>query len=414
MTNRRVLLAGVAGNVLEWYDFALYSYLAPITAGLFFPSSDPLASLVESYAVFALGFLARPLGGLVFGRIGDRWGRRRMLALSVVSMAVPTFLMGLLPTYASIGVTAPILLILLRLVQGFSAGGEFSGSIIFLVEQAPARSRGFYGSTANAAAMLGGLLGALVGWLVTQALSAEAMQDWGWRIPFLTGLVAGAFGLWLLIGVSDSPAFAELSQAAGLEPTPLRTALRSQGRPMVLAAGLNWVASAGYYLAFVWFVSDMTEIVRLPYDTALAIGSIGLIVGLLATLAMGFLSDRLGARRVLVTGAVATAVCTVPLLMLATIGSVTAALTAQLGLAVLVAVFMGALPAVFVSLHGMATRCTALSLSYNAALALFGGTAPLVATLLVQATEWGPAPGLYLVFTALVCGVLASSRSLSG
>ena len=129
MTNRRVLLAGVAGNVLEWYDFALYGYLAPITAGLFFPSSDPLASLVESYAVFALGFLARPLGGLVFGRIGDRWGRRRMLALSVVSMAVPTFLMGLLPTYASIGVTAPILLILLvelRLLHPFSSLQLFS------------------------------------------------------------------------------------------------------------------------------------------------------------------------------------------------------------------------------------------------------------------------------------------------
>ena len=161
-SRRRVVAAGTAGNVVEWYDFALYGYLAPITAGLFFPSSDPSVSLLNTYAVLP-SFLTRPLGGLIFGHIGDRFGRRQLITLSVVMMAVPTFLTGMLPTYASVGILAPVLLTGLRLVQGISAGGEFSGSIILLVEHAPPNQRGLYGSVANFGAMIGALLGAGMG-----------------------------------------------------------------------------------------------------------------------------------------------------------------------------------------------------------------------------------------------------------
>ena len=184
---RRVVASGIAGNVLEWYDFSLYGYLAPITAPLFFPSSDPTTSLIQSFAVFAIGFLARPVGGAIYGHIGDRLGRRYLLTLSVLAMAAPTFLMGLLPTYASVGILAPILLVLLRLLQGLSAGGEFSGSIIFLVEHARPNRHGLMGSLSNFGAMIGGLLGLFVGWLVTNWVDAEAMSDWGWRISFSCG-----------------------------------------------------------------------------------------------------------------------------------------------------------------------------------------------------------------------------------
>ncbi|MEP9377304.1 MFS transporter [Aquabacter sp. CN5-332] len=405
-TRRRVLAAGVAGNVLEWYDFALYGYLAPITAAHFFPSSDPMASLVESYAVFALGLLARPLGGLIFGHIGDRFGRRHLLTLSVALIALPTFLMGLLPTYESIGIAAPILLAALRLIQGISAGGEFSGSIIFLVEHARPHRRGLYGSVANFGAMVGGLLGAGCGWLVAASLTPEAMQEWGWRLPFLSGILVGFFGLWMRMGLPEPPAFAELAAAEALERQPIRAALRTQWRPMALSAGLNWVASAGYYIVFVWFVSDMTAN-GIAYSTSLAIGTLGLIAGLTATLVMGHLSDRVGPRPMLIYGSVVTAALSVPLLALASTGTLLAATLAQFGLALLVAIFLGTLPAVFVSLHDVAMRCTALSLGYNMALAIFGGTAPLVATLLVQGTGWSAAPGLYLALTALVCGGLA-------
>jgi MFS transporter, MHS family, proline/betaine transporter len=394
------------GNVLEWYDFALFGVLAPIIASHFFPSADPLAGLINSYAVFAIGFLARPLGGVIFGHIGDRFGRRQALVLSVTLMAVPTALMGLLPTYQEVGVLAPILLTLLRIVQGISTGGEFAGSIVFLVEQAPDHRRGLYGSVANFGAMIGGLLGAAIGWLISEILTPDAMQDWGWRLLFLTGIVVGLFGLWARVGVPDTPVFAELAACEGLPSKPLRTALRREWRQMATAIGLNWSASVGYYVVFVWFISNVNEIIGLSYRTALGVGTFGLVAGLLATLAVGHLADIVGHKRMLVAGSIATAIFSVPLLMLAATGTLAAVALAQLGLAILAAVFLGTLPAVFVSLHGPALRCTALSVSYNTALALFGGTAPLIATLLVKVTGWPGAPGLYLVLTAFVCLML--------
>jgi len=398
-----VITAGVVGNVLEWYDFALFGVLAPVIATHFFPSADPLAGLINSYAVFAIGFLARPLGGVIFGHIGDRFGRRQALVLSVTLMAVPTALMSVLPTYQQVGVLAPILLTLLRIVQGISTGGEFAGSIIFLVELAPGHRRGLFGSVANFGSMIGGLLGAAIGWLMSEVLTPEAMQDWGWRVLFFSGILVGLFGLWARAGVPDTPIFAELAACEGLQARPLRTALRREWRQMAIGAGLNWSASVAYYVVFVWFISNMSEIIGLPYQTALAVSTFGLVAGLLATLAMGHLSDIVGHKRMLVFGSLATVIFAVPLLLLAAIGTLAAVALAQLGLALLAAVFLGTLRAVFVSLHSPPLRCTGLSLGYNTALALFGGTAPLIATLLVKVTGWPGAPGLYLVLTALVC-----------
>jgi MHS family proline/betaine transporter-like MFS transporter len=323
--------------------------------------------------------------------------------LSVTLMAIPTSLMGLLPTYQEVGVLAPILLTLLRIVQGISTGGEFSGSIIFLVEQAPGHRRGFYGSVANFGAMIGGLLGAAVGWLMSEILTPDAMQDWGWRVLFFTGILVGLFGLWARVGVPDTPIFAELAASQGLPSRPLRTAWRHERWPMAVAMGLNWSASVAYYVVFVWFVGNMSEVIGLSYQTALGVSTFGLVAGLLATLAIGHLSDVVGHKRMLVAGSVATVILSVPLLMLAATGTLAAVALAQLGLALLAAIFLGTLPAVYVSLHGPAARSTALSVSYNMALALFGGTAPLIATLLVKGTGWPGAPGLYLVLTALVC-----------
>lgn len=401
-----IMVAGLVGNVLEWYDFALYGYLAPVTSELFFPSHDPLVSLINAYIVFALGFMARPLGGFVLGRVGDRFGRRHLLAVSIAAMAVPTFLIGLLPTYATIGVWAPILLTLLRLVQGFSTGGEFTGSIVYLVEQAPPDRQGLYGSLANSGSMIGSLLGAGCGWLTSTLLSDQALHAWGWRLPFLTGLAVGALGLWLRVGIPETPVDQQRRAGEPGDNGSLRDTLLGSVRPMLLTAGLNWVASASYYVVFVWLVTEMTEVIKLPYRTALAIGTLGLMVGLGATAAMGLLSDRVGRRSLLAAGSLATAVAAVPLLMLALRGSVVDVVAAQLGLSVLTAVFLGVLPAVFVSLHRTAARCTVLSLGYNMALALFGGTAPLVATFLIKISGWPAAPALYIAATALVCAAL--------
>jgi MHS family proline/betaine transporter-like MFS transporter len=402
----RFLASGVIGNLLEWYDFALYGTLAPVTAQLFFPATDPLAALINTYAVFALGFLARPLGGLMFGWLGDRLGRQPSLVLSVVLMAVPTFGIGLLPTYARAGLAAPLALALLRILQGLSAGGEFSGSIILLVESAPPDRRGLYGSIANFGAMIGGVLGGGIGWLMAAWLPEAEVLAWGWRLPFLSGIVVGVFGLWLRRGIPDSPTYVRLAAAGALPRQPVLQALQREGRQMVLAAGLNWVVSAGYYLAFVWLASDMTAVHGLPYRVALGLETMGLVFGLAMTPLFGQLSDRYGRRPMLAGSAVATALLAVPMVALAGQGSVAAAAAAQLGLALMVAAFLGTLPAVLVSLHQDTSRCTALALSYNLALALFGGTAPLIATLLVRFSGWHLAPGLYLAVTALLCLVL--------
>jgi MHS family proline/betaine transporter-like MFS transporter len=398
----RVAAAGIVGNILEWYDFALYGYLATIFAGQFFPSSDPLTSLIGAYAVFAIGFLARPLGGLIYGHIGDRYGRRRLLTLSVVLMGVPTFLLGLLPTYASVGVLAPVLLVALRFIQGISTGGEFVGSIVFLVEHAPPKRRAFFGSLANFGSLIGGLLGAAVAWLMTALLPSAELYDWGWRLPFLSGIIVAGAGLWIRLGVDESPLYREMHDKGAIEDWPIRTALHDHPKEIAATAGLNWLPSVGYYMVFVWLTADLSKVVGLNLSTALGIGTLGLLLATLVTPAIGALTDRIGPRKVLAAAGFTAVLTSIPLLLLAGLGTVPAATAAQLGLALIMAIYLGAMPVVFVSLHSARVRCSSLSIGYNSAVAIAGGTAPLIATTLVSVTGWQAAPGLYLTASAII------------
>src|SRR3979409_116474 len=204
---KRTLLAGAIGNVLEWYDFALYGYFAPVFAALFFPSNSPSVSLISAFGVFAVGFLARPLGAMLFGYWGDTLGRRKALAWSILLMAIPTCLVGLLPPYDTMGVIAPIALTLCRFPQGLSVGGEFTGSAIFLVEHAAASQRGYVGSWASFSAQIGALLGSGMGALIASILTDEALHQWGWRVPFVMGSVIAVAGWYLRTRVPESPAF---------------------------------------------------------------------------------------------------------------------------------------------------------------------------------------------------------------
>ena len=398
----RLLAAGTIGNILEWYDFALYGYLATVFADRFFPAADPTASLIGTYSVFAVGFLARPHGGMFFGRIGDQIGRRRLLRLSIILMGVSTFLMGVLPTYQSVGILAPVLLVALRIVQGISAGGEFSGSIVYLVEHAPARRRGLYGSVSNFGAMLGGLAGAAVAWATTALLPEAALESWGWRIPFLSGIVLAAAGLWLRSGIGESPVFEETRAAGDVVSRPVRAALKTHPKEIVVTALLNWAVSAGYYLVFVWLATDLHTYVGLSLPTALGLSSAGLLICSGLTVLAGSLADRIGPRAVLLITGLGVLFLSMPLFLLAGRGGAETAALAQFGLAVLMAGYLGTLPAVFVSLHGSGIRCTSLSIGYNFATAIFGGTAPLIATALVGATGWQLAPGLYFAAAALL------------
>ncbi len=396
------MAAGIAGNILEWYDFALYGYLATVFAGQFFPSDDPLVSLIGAYSVFAIGFLARPLGGVMYGHIGDRFGRRRLLALSVILMGVPTFLLGLLPTYESVGILAPLLLVALRFVQGLSTGGEFTGSIVFLVEHAQPNRKALYGSFAEFGSLIGGLLGAGVAWLVTEVLSQADLNSWGWRLPFLTGILIAGAGLWIRAGVSESPSFCQLRNQDVVEENPLRTALLTHPKEIAVTAGLNWMPSVGYYVIFVWLSADLSKVVGLPLSTALAIGTGGLLLATIVVPLAGALTDIVGPRLVMAIAGIGGIILPVPLLMLAGIGAISGALAAQLGLALIMAIYYGAAPFVFVSLHRVEVRCSSLSIGYNTAVAVAGGTAPLIATTLVRGTGWEASPGFYLAASAAV------------
>jgi MHS family proline/betaine transporter-like MFS transporter len=390
--HRRTTLAGLAGNVLEWYDFAVYGYFAPVIGGQFFPAEDPAASLVAAFGVFAAGFLMRPVGGLVFGYIGDRVGRRAALTLSVLAMAIPTFLIGLLPGYAQLGVGAAVLLVLLRMVQGLSVGGEYTTSVVFLVESAPPGRRGLAGSWSAFGAVGGILLGSAVGAVLTGLLPAESVARWGWRLPFLAGLGVGLVGLLLRRNLPEAA-------AAGPAGSPLVEAFRAEWPSMLRLAGLNALNAVGFYLSFVYLVSYFSGVVGLPAAEAFDINTVNMVVLLLTLPAAGALSDRVGVRPVLLAAAAGTLVLAWPLFWLLHHPDFAAALAGQMGLALLLGLYLGVIPVAMVEAAPARVRCSALSVGYNLCLGLVGGTAPMAAAFLVE--RGGPLyPAFYLMAAA--------------
>lgn len=268
---RRTVLAGLAGNVMEWYDFGVYGFFAAAIGNQFFPSRDPSTSLLASFSVFAVGFLARPMGGLLFGHMGDRLGRRAAVIASVVMMVVPTFLMGLLPTYEQIGVAAPVILILLRLAQGLAVGGEYTTSMVLLVEEAQPKRRGRVGSFAPFGAFGGLLLGSAVGAAITGLLPADHAATWGWRVAFLTGLLIGLVVLYVRRRLPPEEIILTTEEA---RTSPLVEAFRTQWTTILKVIGLNLVNGIGFYLCFVYVTTWLRQIDDIPQSTALALNSL--------------------------------------------------------------------------------------------------------------------------------------------
>jgi MFS transporter, MHS family, proline/betaine transporter len=405
------VLAGMMGNAMEWYDYGLYGYLSPILATLFFPSGDPLTSLMATFGVFAAGFLMRPLGAVAFGHLGDRLGRKKALVISVALMAVPTGLIGLLPTYAQAGSLAAVLLVVLRLFQGFSVGGEFTGSIIFLVEHAPPAQRGFIGSWAGFSTNAGCLLGSGVGALLVAVMGRQDLEVWGWRLPFLLGAGFGVVGLYLRLTVDETPHFQSLTESQGVARLPLHEALRHQGREMVSAFSLLWLSSVGFFTVFVYIPGYLTRIGRLPLDSAMTINWLGMVVVGVVIPLVGAWSDRVGRKPPLLLAAAGMLVLSYPLFWLLSRGDFVLCLVAQCIFAMLLATLASPLYALVVELFTTRTRYSALSLAFNTATTLFGGTAPLLATYLVERTGDPCSPGLYLTLSAVVTvGVVCRIR----
>ena len=397
---RRTIAAGIAGNVMEWYDFSVYGYFAAIIGRHFFPAGDRTTSLLAAFGVFAAGFLMRPLGSLLFGYIGDKRGRKLALTMSVGLMAGPTFLIGVLPTYQMIGLWAPLLLLLLRLLQGLSVGGEFTTSAIFLVEGSNARRRGFLGSFAPLGASGGTLLGSALGAVVTTALGQSSIESWGWRVPFLIGILVGLGGLYLRRGLDED------RLVHPQEASPLREAFRSEWRTILRLVGLNTAFAVGFYMAFVYVTTYIRQFDHIAQAAALDINTVAMLVTLVLIPLLGALSDRVGRKPILIAATLGMFVLSWPLFWLLHHTELSLVLTAQIGFAVLVACFGGTIPVTTVELVPDRVRCTVLSVGYNAGMAVLGGLTPMVAVYTIARSQYDLSPAFLLMAAAAVSFII--------
>jgi MHS family proline/betaine transporter-like MFS transporter len=399
-TLRRVVTAGVVGNVLEWYDFAVYGFFAPILAAKFFPNEDPRVSLLAAFGAFAVGFLMRPVGAAIFGHIGDRYGRARALLFSVAMMAVPTVLMGLLPTYDTIGIAASVLIVALRMCQGIAVGGEFTASIVFLAENAPARRRGFFASFSMFGATTGTMLGAAIGALLTNALSPEALASWGWRAAFVSGIVVAVVGVIIRRGMFDSPGKAAVA-------SPLTVAFREHRWQVLRVLGLNMASAATYYTLFVYAATWLSQTTKIERAVALDVQTVTILTFLVVLPIAAWLSDRVGRKLMLTVGMTACLVMAYPLLNVMHAGVIVTTAAAQMAFGALLALQMASIPAAMTEMFPHGVRVSAVSVGYGLAYALFGGTAPAVAVWLISRTGSDTAFAWYLIGLTVISLVIA-------
>jgi len=397
MNRFRSQLAGAIGSLLEWYDFAIFGFLAPIMGPLFFPHEDPIVALIQTYGVFAAGYLMRPIGGLVFGYVADRIGRTHALRWSIAAMAVPTVLVGLLPTYAQVGVWSAAMLILLRLIQGVSVGGELVTSVTFLVESAPQGRRGFYGSWAFFGAVGGILLGSGVVAFIELFIDNAGMTAGGWRIPFLLGLVIFLFGNWLRSALAADPVKTTVA-----ESMPIKIVLTQHLGSVFHLIAAMLLFSISFYILFVWMPTYQSKIIPNPVAHAMVINTVTMALMLMMIPIAGWLADKFGFRRVMLLGIGLTGILAYPLFLWIDTGTLIAALVAGLLFAVITGLVQGPMPALLAQTFPANIRNTGVGLAYNVTLAVFGGTAPMVCTWLIKDSHNIAAPAYYLAALAAI------------
>ncbi|WP_422745883.1 MFS transporter [Mycobacterium sp. WMMD1722] len=412
---RKAITGASIGNAVEWFDFAIYGFLATFIAANFFPSGDDTAALLNTFAIFAAAFLVRPLGGFVFGPLGDRIGRQKVLAVVILLMSAATLGIGLLPTYATIGVAAPLLLLLLRCVQGFSAGGEYGGGAVYLAEYARDGRRGLTVTFIAWSGVLGFLLGSVTVTLLQALLPAEAMESYGWRIPFLIAAPLGLVGLYIRLRLDDTPQFEALSRADHVATSPLREATTTAWRPILQVIGLFIVFNVGYYVVFTFLPTYFIRTLQFSKTVSFVSITLASLVALVLILPLATLSDRVGRRPLLLGGAAAYIVLAYPLFVLLNSGSVVAAVAAHCLLAAIESVYVSAAVTAGVELFATRVRYSGFSIGYNISVAAFGGTTPYVVTWLTSTSGNRLAPALYLSVAAVVSlGALLTVAETAG
>ena len=400
---RRAILSCLVGNTLEFYDFIIFGFFAIYIGQTFFPSENAYVSLLSSLATFGAGFVMRPFGALIIGMYADRFGRRRALILTMGVMATATGAIGLLPGYDTIGLWAPVLLLLCRLAQGFSAGGEWASAVVFLIEFATPKRRGFFTSWSQVGIMLGTIFGSTSALAVTSLMSLEMASSWGWRIPFLVGLLIMPVGYYLRARVDETPAFQRLLAEGRAAKSPLRESLAGNKTTIARIVGICAVWACCSYVLFIYLPSFAKQVLNIDYSSVLAATTIGSVVSLLLFPLIGSLSDKVGRKPIVLAANVSLLLLTYPLFAwMKAEPSLIPLLVTSLFAGIVAAMLGGAVPALVGELISTRLRSTVVGIGYSISVVIFGGFAPFICTYLVQQLGDATAPAYFVVACAAI------------
>lgn len=383
----KVIASTMVGNGLEWYDYALYGTFTALISKHFFPSGNDTVALIATFGIFAIGFLMRPIGAMFFGAIGDKLGRKNALALSIMMMAFPTACIGLLPTYASIGIWAPILLTVIRLVQGVAVGGEFGGSIVYLVEHAEPHNRNYIGSLSMLSMLIGLLSGAMMATALAAFMSPEDFDRYGWRIPFILGFFIGIVGLYIRSKLDESPVFIEAQAAGHVSEAPIKEAFKHNTQEILLGIGAYLAVTIPFYIQTVFMPSFMVKFLSFTQAEALWLFTLSLTTMMIVAPISAKLADKYDRELLLKMVLIAYVLFAVPYVMLLDYKTFIFALISQVTFSLILGAYIAPIPTMVVELFPTKTRYTGMSLACNLAAAIFGGTAPIVVTKLLTFTD---------------------------
>ena len=393
---RKIVASGMIGNALEWYDYALYAQFARIIGNTFFGDSPSRHFL--TFAVFALGFVIRPVGALIFSIIGDKFGRKAALSLGILAMALPTAGIGMLPSYATIGIAAPILLCLMRLLQGLALGGEFSVCISYLVEHSPDNKRGLIGSASFVSMCIGLLLGSFTAYLMRSYISEETLSSWAWRVPFVFGLAIGLVGLYIRLNLTESPVYIEAKEKGKIKTAPIMETIRGYWQELLMAIIIYITVTAPFQTLTAYIETFLHTSLKYTALEATQLNTVGLIIMICTMPLAALISDRIGRKPVIAASSATLAIAIYPIFLIFGRQDFWQAMMAQSLFAFILAFYMGSVPTILVEIFPTRVRLTGVALSYNLSAAIFGGTAPMTAIALEHFTCNKYAMGIYLAF----------------
>ncbi|MFC4619465.1 MFS transporter [Camelliibacillus cellulosilyticus] len=407
---KKAVVATAMGNAMEWFDFGIYSYLASTIGKVFFPEMHGTAQLVYSFATFAVAFLVRPIGGMFFGMLGDRLGRKKILAITLVLMALSTLSIGVIPSYATIGMAAPIMLLTARLVQGFSTGGEYSGAMTFIAESTPDKKRGVMSSGLEVGTLIGYIGGSGIVTLLTFLLGQDTMLAWGWRIPFLIAAPIGLIGLYLRGHLEETPAFEAMEKAHANKKghVSMKEILVYHRKTLFICMIVVFFYNVVNYTILTYMPSHLSAVLGYGEAKGLLLILIVMFIMIPIVILMGYFSDRIGSKRIVQIGLIGLILLSVPAFLLIGNGSNWLVFIGLMILAIFLSTFEGTMPSLLPSLFFTDVRYGGLAITYNISASLFGGTAPLVISWLINLTGSKLMPAYYMIFASLIGIVVVS------